>query len=115
MKLTGIICIQERYGAIFNMEERLLHVSGNRRQYFTDRKFSLSGTATPWRQISNSKVTGNAGALHEKSMRAVVTGGGGYFGYKLGCALAKAGASVVLYDIHKPIWEIPDGIVCIQV
>ncbi|NXU53486.1 D42E1 reductase, partial [Turnix velox] len=44
----------------------------------------------------------------------VVTGGGGYFGYKLGCALAKAGASVVLYDIHKPIWEIPNGIVCIQ-
>ncbi|NWX74109.1 D42E1 reductase, partial [Alca torda] len=44
----------------------------------------------------------------------VVTGGGGYFGYKLGCALAKAGASVVLYDIHKPIWEIPNGIMCIQ-
>ncbi|NXC17280.1 D42E1 reductase, partial [Corythaeola cristata] len=44
----------------------------------------------------------------------VVTGGGGYFGYKLGCALANAGASVVLYDIHKPIWEIPNGVVCIQ-
>uniref|UniRef100_A0A663N9A5 Short chain dehydrogenase/reductase family 42E, member 2 n=1 Tax=Athene cunicularia TaxID=194338 RepID=A0A663N9A5_ATHCN len=47
-------------------------------------------------------------------MRAVVTGGGGYFGYKLGCALASAGASVVLYDIHKPIWKIPSGVVCIQ-
>uniref|UniRef100_A0A663EMQ0 Short chain dehydrogenase/reductase family 42E, member 2 n=1 Tax=Aquila chrysaetos chrysaetos TaxID=223781 RepID=A0A663EMQ0_AQUCH len=45
---------------------------------------------------------------------SVVTGGGGYFGYKLGCALANAGASVVLYDIHKPIWEIPNGVVCIQ-
>ncbi|NXV94143.1 D42E1 reductase, partial [Calonectris borealis] len=44
----------------------------------------------------------------------VVTGGGGYFGYKLGCALASAGASVVLYDIHKPIWEIPNGVVCVQ-
>ncbi|NXT44350.1 D42E1 reductase, partial [Pelecanoides urinatrix] len=44
----------------------------------------------------------------------VVTGGGGYFGYKLGCALASAGASVVLYDIHQPIWEIPNGVVCIQ-
>ncbi|NWQ88393.1 D42E1 reductase, partial [Burhinus bistriatus] len=44
----------------------------------------------------------------------VVTGGGGYFGYKLGCALANAGASVVLYDIHKPIWEIPNGVMCIQ-
>lgn len=115
MKLTGIVCIQERYGAIFNMEEKLLCVSGNRRQYFTDRKLTLSGIATPWRQISNSKVNGNAGAVNEKSMRAVVTGGGGYFGYKLGCALASAGASVVLYDIHKPIWEIPSGVVCIQV
>ncbi|NXW00730.1 D42E1 reductase, partial [Fregetta grallaria] len=44
----------------------------------------------------------------------VVTGGAGYFGYKLGCALANAGASVVLYDIHKPAWEIPNGVVCIQ-
>lgn len=113
MKLPGIVCIQERYGAIFNMEEKLLRVSGNRRQYFTDRKLIPCGVATPWRQTS--KVNGNAGALNEKSMRAVVTGGGGYFGYKLGCALANAGASVVLYDIHKPIWEIPKGVVCIQV
>ncbi|NXG02217.1 D42E1 reductase, partial [Sakesphorus luctuosus] len=44
----------------------------------------------------------------------VVTGGGGYFGYKLGCALANIGASVILYDMHKPIWEIPDGVVCVQ-
>ncbi|NWI70525.1 D42E1 reductase, partial [Todus mexicanus] len=44
----------------------------------------------------------------------VVTGGSGYFGYKLGCALASAGASVVLYDIHEPIWEIPSGVECIQ-
>uniref|UniRef100_A0A8D0ETA5 Short chain dehydrogenase/reductase family 42E, member 2 n=1 Tax=Strix occidentalis caurina TaxID=311401 RepID=A0A8D0ETA5_STROC len=43
-------------------------------------------------------------------LTAVVTGGGGYFGYKLGCALANAGASVVLYDIHKPIWKIPNGV-----
>ncbi|XP_051488325.1 putative short-chain dehydrogenase/reductase family 42E member 2 isoform X3 [Apus apus] len=114
MKLTGIVCIQECYGAVFNMEEKLLHVSGNRRQYFTDRKLILSGVATPWRQTSNSKEKRNAGALNEKSMRAVVTGGGGYFGYKLGCALASAGASVVLYDIHKPIWEVPSGVVCIQ-
>ncbi|KGL81054.1 Putative short-chain dehydrogenase/reductase family 42E member 2, partial [Tinamus guttatus] len=44
----------------------------------------------------------------------VVTGGGGYFGFKLGCALASSGASVVLYDTNKPIWEIPNGVVCIQ-
>lgn len=115
MKLTGIDCIQERYGAIFNMEEKLLHVSGNRRQYFTDRKLTPSGVATPWRQTLNSKAKGNAGAVTGRSMRAVVTGGGGYFGYKLGCALANAGASVVLYDVHRPTWEIPNGVVCIQV
>ncbi|NXM75341.1 D42E1 reductase, partial [Serilophus lunatus] len=44
----------------------------------------------------------------------VVTGGGGYFGYMLGCALARTGAFVVLYDIHKPIWEIPRRVVCVQ-
>lgn len=115
MRLPGIVCIRERYGAIFNMEEKLVHVSGSRRQYLTDRKLTLSGVATPWRQTPNSKANRNAGARNKKNMRAVVTGGGGYFGYKLGCALASAGASVVLYDIHKPIWEIPNGVVCIQV
>ncbi|NXQ40158.1 D42E1 reductase, partial [Catharus fuscescens] len=44
----------------------------------------------------------------------VVTGGGGYCGYKLGCALANIGASVVLCDIHKPLWMIPNGVVWIQ-
>ncbi|NXK34930.1 D42E1 reductase, partial [Piprites chloris] len=44
----------------------------------------------------------------------VVTGGGGYFGYKLGCALASKGASVALYDMHQPIWQIPSGVVFIQ-
>uniref|UniRef100_A0A8D2M7E2 3-beta hydroxysteroid dehydrogenase/isomerase domain-containing protein n=1 Tax=Zonotrichia albicollis TaxID=44394 RepID=A0A8D2M7E2_ZONAL len=39
----------------------------------------------------------------------VVTGGAGYCGYKLGCALANIGASVVLCDIHKPLWVIPSG------
>ncbi|NXY06933.1 D42E1 reductase, partial [Pteruthius melanotis] len=44
----------------------------------------------------------------------VVTGGGGYCGYKLGCALANVGASVVLCDIHKPMWLIPNGVVWIE-
>uniref|UniRef100_A0A8C2TX08 Short chain dehydrogenase/reductase family 42E, member 2 n=1 Tax=Coturnix japonica TaxID=93934 RepID=A0A8C2TX08_COTJA len=50
----------------------------------------------------------------QRCNKTLVTGGGGYFGYKLGCALASSGASVVLYDINKPIWEIPNGVVCIQ-
>ncbi|XP_072205547.1 putative short-chain dehydrogenase/reductase family 42E member 2 [Excalfactoria chinensis] len=114
MKLAGIVCIGEHYGAIFNMEKKLLCASGHRGHYFTDRKLPVSEAANPWHQLPSSGVRGNAGALKDKAMRAVVTGGGGYFGYKLGCALASSGASVVLYDIHKPIWEIPNGVVCIQ-
>ncbi|NXS09995.1 D42E1 reductase, partial [Neodrepanis coruscans] len=44
----------------------------------------------------------------------VVTGGGGYSGYMLGCALARTGAFVVLYDMNKPMWEIPRSVVCVQ-
>lgn len=97
------------------MEEELSPVSASRRQYFMDRNLTRNGVATPCRLTCNCKVNGKAGALNGNSMRAVVTGGGGYCGYKLGCALASAGASVVLYDIHKPIWEIPNGVECIQV
>ncbi|NXJ13829.1 D42E1 reductase, partial [Odontophorus gujanensis] len=44
-----------------------------------------------------------------KSRRTVVTGGGGYLGYNLGCALVNAGVAVVLFDVRKPKWEIPNG------
>uniref|UniRef100_A0A669QHU8 Short chain dehydrogenase/reductase family 42E, member 2 n=1 Tax=Phasianus colchicus TaxID=9054 RepID=A0A669QHU8_PHACC len=92
------------------MEEKLLCASGHRGHYFNNRKLPVSGAANSWHRPPSSGVKGNAGALKDKTMRAVVTGGGGYFGYKLGCALANSGASVVLYDIHKPIWEIPNGV-----
>ncbi|XP_077591526.1 putative short-chain dehydrogenase/reductase family 42E member 2 [Stigmatopora nigra] len=41
--------------------------------------------------------------------KVVVTGGGGYFGFRLGRALAAQGMDVVLLDIDKPSWDIPDG------
>ncbi|KAI6076451.1 putative short-chain dehydrogenase/reductase family 42E member 2 [Aix galericulata] len=44
-----------------------------------------------------------------KSKKTVVTGGGGYLGYNLGCALLKSGVAVVLFDVRKPKWEIPNG------
>ncbi|XP_005054607.1 PREDICTED: putative short-chain dehydrogenase/reductase family 42E member 2 [Ficedula albicollis] len=74
----------------------------------------MSGAAAPDRRMSEFKQSKNARAHHQISMRAVVTGGGGYCGYKLGCALANIGASVVLCDIHKPLWMIPNGVVWIQ-
>ncbi|XP_048371790.1 short-chain dehydrogenase/reductase family 42E member 1 isoform X2 [Sphaerodactylus townsendi] len=40
----------------------------------------------------------------------LITGGGGYFGFRLGCALAQRGANVILYDVSKPIQEIPEGV-----
>uniref|UniRef100_A0A7M4EDL7 3-beta hydroxysteroid dehydrogenase/isomerase domain-containing protein n=1 Tax=Crocodylus porosus TaxID=8502 RepID=A0A7M4EDL7_CROPO len=45
---------------------------------------------------------------------AMVTGGGGYFGYSLGCALAKSGVTVTLFDVQKPKWKIPNGVMFFQ-
>lgn len=47
--------------------------------------------------------------------RVLVTGGAGYFGFRLGRALAGQGATVLLLDLHKPPWDIPDGAVFQQV
>ncbi|XP_054851402.1 putative short-chain dehydrogenase/reductase family 42E member 2 [Eublepharis macularius] len=52
--------------------------------------------------------------LKKVSSKAVVTGGAGYFGFTLGCALAKSGTDVIIYDIKKPLWPIPKGIVVVQ-
>ncbi|XP_064582025.1 putative short-chain dehydrogenase/reductase family 42E member 2 [Zonotrichia leucophrys gambelii] len=74
----------------------------------------MSGTATPTRRNSDCSKSKHAGILKKINMKAVVTGGAGYCGYKLGCALANIGASVVLCDIHKPLWVIPSGVAWIQ-
>ncbi|NXX37833.1 D42E1 reductase, partial [Tricholaema leucomelas] len=47
--------------------------------------------------------------LVNRSRRTLVTGGGGYLGYNLGCALVRSGIAVVLFDIRKPEGEIPSG------
>ncbi|XP_061701234.1 putative short-chain dehydrogenase/reductase family 42E member 2 isoform X2 [Syngnathoides biaculeatus] len=44
----------------------------------------------------------------------LVTGGGGYFGFRLGRELAGQGAAVILLDMSKPSWDIPDGAVFYQ-
>eukprot|EP00064_Thunnus_orientalis_P017263 superscaffoldBa00003622_g17343 len=41
--------------------------------------------------------------------KVLVTGGGGYFGFRLGRALASQGMSVLLLDMNKPPCDIPDG------
>lgn len=45
----------------------------------------------------------------------LVTGGAGFFGFRLGKALARQGISVILLDLHQPRWELPDGAVFLQV
>ncbi|XP_058013746.1 putative short-chain dehydrogenase/reductase family 42E member 2 [Ahaetulla prasina] len=52
--------------------------------------------------------------LNKVSDKAVITGGAGYLGFTLGCALAKSGTKVILYDFNPPIWDIPKGIILIR-
>ncbi|XP_050824606.1 putative short-chain dehydrogenase/reductase family 42E member 2 [Gopherus flavomarginatus] len=66
-----------------------------------------------WDQSSDCRLNGHAGP-QLKSIKALVTGGGGYFGYNLGCALTKLGITVVLFDIQKPKWEVPNGAMYFQ-
>ncbi|XP_021526723.2 short-chain dehydrogenase/reductase family 42E member 1 [Aotus nancymaae] len=44
----------------------------------------------------------------------LITGGGGYFGFRLGCALNQKGIHVILFDINSPAETIPEGIKFIQ-
>ena len=45
----------------------------------------------------------------------LVTGGGGYVGYRLGLALYKQGHKVVLVDVREPADVLPDNMSFIQV
>nr|XP_056722590.1 putative short-chain dehydrogenase/reductase family 42E member 2 [Euleptes europaea] len=49
-------------------------------------------------------------AAKQVSLKTVVTGGAGHFGFTLSCTLAKVGTDVVIYDIQKPLWPIPKGV-----
>ncbi|CAH2324040.1 short-chain dehydrogenase reductase family 42E member 1 isoform X1 [Pelobates cultripes] len=44
----------------------------------------------------------------------LITGGGGYFGHRLGCKLHQKGVNVILFDIQKPVLAVPEGIRFIQ-
>ncbi|XP_054463794.1 putative short-chain dehydrogenase/reductase family 42E member 2 [Anoplopoma fimbria] len=46
--------------------------------------------------------------------KVVVTGGGGYFGFRLGRELANQGMSVVLLDMNKLPCDVPDGAIFYQ-
>ncbi|XP_042527387.1 short-chain dehydrogenase/reductase family 42E member 1 [Dipodomys spectabilis] len=44
----------------------------------------------------------------------LITGGSGYFGFRLGCALHQKGVRVILFDICNPAQAIPEGIKFVQ-
>ncbi|XP_066432378.1 putative short-chain dehydrogenase/reductase family 42E member 2 [Eleutherodactylus coqui] len=46
--------------------------------------------------------------------KVLVTGGAGYLGHNLGLALIKLGYTVILFDMHKPDWEVPSRATFIQ-
>ncbi|XP_063073020.1 putative short-chain dehydrogenase/reductase family 42E member 2 isoform X2 [Engraulis encrasicolus] len=41
--------------------------------------------------------------------KVLVTGGAGYFGFRLGHTLAGQGVKVILLDLFKPPWDLPEG------
>ncbi|XP_006011120.1 short-chain dehydrogenase/reductase family 42E member 1 isoform X2 [Latimeria chalumnae] len=44
----------------------------------------------------------------------LITGGGGYFGRRLGCALHGKGVKVILFDVRNPIQSVPEGVQFVQ-
>nr|XP_044997837.1 short-chain dehydrogenase/reductase family 42E member 1 isoform X2 [Jaculus jaculus]XP_044997838.1 short-chain dehydrogenase/reductase family 42E member 1 isoform X2 [Jaculus jaculus]XP_044997839.1 short-chain dehydrogenase/reductase family 42E member 1 isoform X2 [Jaculus jaculus]XP_044997840.1 short-chain dehydrogenase/reductase family 42E member 1 isoform X2 [Jaculus jaculus]XP_044997842.1 short-chain dehydrogenase/reductase family 42E member 1 isoform X2 [Jaculus jaculus] len=44
----------------------------------------------------------------------LITGGGGYFGFRLGCALNQKGVHVILFDISSPSQSLPEGITFVR-
>lgn len=67
-------------------------------------------------ECAASKLGEEAGLVWGISTgKVVVTGGGGYFGFRLGKELARQGMSVILLDLNKPSCEIPDKAVFYQV
>ncbi|KAM9783596.1 putative short-chain dehydrogenase/reductase family 42E member 2 isoform 2-T2 [Syngnathus typhle] len=67
------------------------------------------------RQRANGTATCRGSLRHGASKagssarKVLVTGGGGYFGFRLGRALAAQGMSVILLDLNKPSLDLPDG------
>ncbi|XP_001508136.1 short-chain dehydrogenase/reductase family 42E member 1 [Ornithorhynchus anatinus] len=52
----------------------------------------------------------------EKSAKetVLITGGGGYFGFRLGCTLHRMGVDIILFDVQNPPQEVPKGMRFIQ-
>ncbi|XP_023675815.1 short-chain dehydrogenase/reductase family 42E member 1 isoform X1 [Paramormyrops kingsleyae] len=73
--------------------------------------------SAPRKKERLSKEAGDSAMDHQDGMAIgpfLITGGGGYFGFRLACALHRNGAKVTLFDIRPPDVEVPDGMEFLQ-
>ncbi|XP_075035805.1 putative short-chain dehydrogenase/reductase family 42E member 2 [Mixophyes fleayi] len=76
------------------------------------RAFRSNGVVPHQTRISTCMPSAHPGTW--EIAKVMVTGGAGYLGHNLGCTLIKLGYSVILFDIHKPNWELPNRATFIQ-
>ncbi|XP_066531745.1 putative short-chain dehydrogenase/reductase family 42E member 2 [Hoplias malabaricus] len=122
MKEKGSLCQVERLPCACLLEQG---TSGHHSQTRTHSSWT---TAVPVRHRANGAVGAWCNSPDcrasirlegpEQPLRgarkALVTGGAGFFGFRLGRALARQGTSVILLDLQKPAWDIPDGAMFLQ-
>ncbi|MGH0161892.1 UNVERIFIED_CONTAM: hypothetical protein FKN15_042037 [Acipenser sinensis] len=123
MKRNGTACQVDRFTSSYKAEANGSvcrtqgngHPCTNETKSSASTKHSFNRVVPRWSKAAD--CTGNrcVGSLNgTRTVTALVTGGGGYFGYRLGCALVRCGISVILLDLHKPKWDIPEGAVFLQ-
>ncbi|KAM8843895.1 putative short-chain dehydrogenase/reductase family 42E member 2 isoform 2-T2 [Spinachia spinachia] len=97
------------------------HVRNTAHQPLVSRPAPAVPTVAPSHRVSSPECAasrpGEEAALTRgvSTGKVVVTGGGGYFGFRLGTELASQGMSVVLLDMNTLPCETPDGAVFYQV
>ncbi|KAM4697747.1 putative short-chain dehydrogenase/reductase family 42E member 2 [Rhinophrynus dorsalis] len=77
-------------------------------------KHRSNGVVPHQSQASACSPSTHLDTVHTGITKALVTGGAGYVGHNLGCALIQSGVSVLLFDIHEPEWGVSSGAEFIQ-
>ncbi|KAF7666386.1 hypothetical protein LDENG_00107680 [Lucifuga dentata] len=79
------------------------------------RAHGAAGASCSSLECATSRLGEEVAVAQSSLGKVLVTGGGGYFGFRLGKALASQGLSVILLDMHRPSCDIPDGATFYQV
>nr|XP_006004682.1 PREDICTED: putative short-chain dehydrogenase/reductase family 42E member 2 [Latimeria chalumnae] len=115
MNQNGTVCKVDHCEAVYKVERTAPFCGLNGSSCQNKTKHQSNGVVSHWSQTATCRLNGHVAIVNGKrSMKALVTGGGGYFGYSLGCALAQSGISVILLDVHKLKWAIPHGVIFFQ-